>query len=137
MNPGFVYFYQKCYMYVCSYSILFQLSVQYCAVQCSVYYLWKIFWYKYFIFKLRSFIDTDTFSQVLTFVLSTKVGDFPRIAFPRSLRKKQSLPLIQSKHSWFYLDRHIIFKMSAGKIVNASKGLFLIWYHNPRPLFDL
>ena len=134
MNPGFVYFYQKCYMYV-----LYTFPAV-SAVLCSaayLYYLWKIYRYKYFIFKLRSFIDTDTFSQVLTFVLSTKVGDFPRIAFPRSLRKKQSLPLIQSKHSWFYLDRHIIFKMSAGKIVNASKGLFLIWYHNPRPLFDL
>ena len=91
-------------LYVCT---LYFSSCQCSAVQCSVYYLWKIYRYKYFIFKLRSFIDsTDTFSQVLTFVLSTKVGDFPRIAFPRSLRKKQSLPLIQSKHSWFYLDRH-------------------------------
>ena len=53
-------------LYVCT---LYFSSCQCSAVQCSVYYLWKIYRYKYFIFKLRSFIDTDTFSQVLTFVL--------------------------------------------------------------------
>ena len=105
MNSGFVYFYQKCYMYVL-HTFPAVSAVLCCAVHSSVYYLWKLYRYKNFIFRLSSFIDTNTFSQVLTFVLSTKVGDFPRIAFPRSLRKKQSLPLIQSKYSWFYLDRH-------------------------------
>ena len=134
MNSGFVYFYPKV-LYVCTpYFPSCQRSTVQCSAACTT--CEKYIGLYHFIFKLHSLVDTNTFSQVLTFVLSTKVGDFPRIAFPRSLRKKQSLPLIQSKHSWFYLDRHIIFKMSAGKIVNASKGLFLIWYHIPRPLFD-
>ena len=92
-------------LYVCA---PYFSSCQCSAVLCSAAYTTceKKHRYKYFIFKLSSFIDTNTFSQVPTFVLSTKVGDFPRIAFPRSLRKKQSLPLIQSRHSWFYLDRH-------------------------------
>ena len=136
MNPGFVYFYQKCYMYV------LHTFPAVSAVLCSaayLYYLWKIYRYKYFIFKLRSFIDsTDTFSQVLKYRLycQRRLVIFQELLSPAHSEKNNRYPWFRASTADF-IWTDIIFKMSAGKIVNASKGLFLIWYLNLKPLFDL
>ena len=105
MNPGFVYFYQKCYMYV-----LYTFPAV-SAVLCI-------------------------FHKSLRLYCQRRLVIFQELLSPAHSEKNNRYPWFRASTADF-IWTDIIFKMSAGKIVNASKGLFLIWYLNLKPLFDL
>jgi hypothetical protein len=75
------------------------------------------------------------FHKSLRLYCKRRLVIFQELLSPAHSEKNNRYPWFRASTADISTD--IIFKMSAGKIVNASKGLFLIWYQNPRPLFDL
>ena len=76
------------------------------------------------------------FHKSLRLYCQRRLVIFQELLSPAHSEKNNRYPWFRASTADF-IWTDIIFKMSAGKIVNASKGLFLIWYLNLKPLFDL